>query len=132
MAQSSPRIRVMRSHLGRARGLGSAKHGLTHWWAERMTSVALVPLTLWFIFAALHLTGHSRAEVAQWVGHPVHAVLLLSLVFATFHHVQLGLQVIIEDYVHTDSVKIASLLAARAACFLLALACAISILKLTL
>ena len=127
--RSGPRVDVLRSELGRARGLGAAKVGTGHWWAERITSLALLPLTLWFVWFALHLTGASRAEVAHAVAHPVTATLLLATVLITFHHMQLGLQVVIEDYSRA-SARTVMILAVKAATVLLALACTISVLKL--
>jgi succinate dehydrogenase / fumarate reductase membrane anchor subunit len=132
-AKNAAHIRILRSPLGRARGLGSAKSGTTLWWAQRVTSVALVPLTVWFVFFAVlgHL-GASQPQIAHWAGNPVNAVLLLSLVIATFYHLQLGLQVVIEDYIHTELVKLASLLALKGACVLLSLASLVAVLKLAL
>lgn len=126
---SGPRIEVMRSELGRARGLGTAKTGTTHWWGERITSLALVPLSIWFVWFVLHLAGASRVEMAHSVAHPVTATLLLAAVLLTFHHVQLGLQMVIEDYSRA-SLRTIMILAMKAACVLLALACVVSILKL--
>ena len=123
-------VGVMQSQLGRVRGKGSARSGTHHWWAERVTSVALVPLTIWFVLAALHLVGAPRAAVAHWAANPVNATLAAALVIATFHHTQLGLQVVIEDYVHGEGTKMGSILAVKALCFLLGLACLVSILKL--
>ncbi len=126
----SPEIAVMRSQLSRARGLGAAHSGTGHWWAERVTSIALVPLTLWFVYAAIHLAGLPRAAVVAWAGHPVNATLLLALILAVFHHLQLGLQVVIEDYIHTERPRLAWILAMKAGVALLGLAAAISVLKL--
>ena len=88
---------MLRSSLGRARGLGSAKEGVQHWWVQRMTALALVPLCLWFVASIVGLAGAPREEVVAWIGRPVPATLLLLLVAAGFHHSQLGLQVVIED-----------------------------------
>src|SRR6185437_10637640 len=121
---------IMRSMLGRARGLGSAKSGTTHWWAQRATAMALVLLSVWFIFSALHLAGQPRAAVVAWASGPVTATLLLALVVATFHHMQLGLQVVIEDYVHADRPRLVVLLAMRAVVALLAISAVIAVLKL--
>lgn len=121
---------IMRSMLGRARGLGSARSGTAHWWAQRVTALALVPLSLWFVLSAMHLSGLSRAAVLAWASGPVTATLLLALVVATFHHMQLGLQVVIEDYVHDERTRLASLLATRAVVVLLELAAVIAVLKL--
>ena len=124
------RVDVMQSQLGRARGLGSAKSGTHHWWVERVTSVALIPLTIWFVIVALRLVGHTRVDVAHWAANPINATLAAALVIVTFHHTQLGLQVVIEDYVHAESLKLPSLLVIKGAAFLLGLAGLLSILKL--
>src|SRR3984957_8660144 len=131
-SQNVPHVDMLRSPLGRARGLGSARAGSKHWWAQRLTAVALVPLTLWFIWSVMHLTGASQADVAEWLASPVRLALLLALIAATFHHLQLGLQVVIEDYVHQEGVKLAAVLAVKGACILLGLICAISALALGL
>ncbi len=123
------RIDVMRSQLGRARGLGAAKTGTARWWAERATSLALLPLTVWFVWFALHLSGATRVQVAHAVAHPLTATLLLATVLLTFQHMQLGLQVVIEDYARA-SLRTGMILAMKAATVLLALACVISVLKL--
>lgn len=129
---TTPHIDMLRSPLGRARGLGSARAGSKHWWAQRLTAVALVPLTLWFIWSVLHLTDASQADVADWLSSPVRLALLLALIAATFHHLQLGMQVVIEDYVMNEGVKLAAVLAVKGVCILLALVCAISALTLGL
>ena len=95
----------MRSPLGRAIGLGSAKEGVDHWWAERITALALVPLTLWFVVAVVELAGADRAAFVDWVRHPVPAVLLVLLLIATFYHNALGLQVVIEDYIENEALR---------------------------
>ena len=89
----------MRSTLGRARGMGAAHSGMHHWRVERVTAIALVPLTVWFIYAVLHLLGAPQAAVHRFVANPVNTVLLLATVAMTFHHMQLGLQVVMEDYI---------------------------------
>ncbi len=125
-----PHLDTMRSPLGRARGLGSARAGSAHWWAQRVTALALVPLSLWFICAAIRLAGASRSDVAYWLHAPVPVVLMICLVIATFYHLQLGLQVVIEDYLQDDALRLASILLIRAAAFVLALACIVSVLHL--
>lgn len=131
-ASKDAHVRILRSQLGRARGLGSAKSGVGHWWAERVTSAALVPLTLWFVWNVLALSGASRPEMAAWMAEPVTIVLMLALVLTTFHHMHLGLQVVIEDYIHGEAARFGALLAMRAATALLALACLVAVLKLGL
>jgi succinate dehydrogenase / fumarate reductase membrane anchor subunit len=119
----------MRSPLGRARGLGSAKSGTQHWWAQRLTALALVPLTIWFVIAMVAATGSDYASARVFIGNPITAVLLILLIVATFHHAQLGLQVVIEDYVHTKPVEIALLLAVKGAAIVLALAAIFAVLS---
>ena len=111
----------MRSPLARVRGLGSARDGVGHWWAERMTAVALVPLALWFVASVVTLTGADYATVRAWIGSPVVAGLLVLLVIMVFAHAALGLQVIVEDYVHHEGAKLAALLAVKAFALLLGL-----------
>jgi succinate dehydrogenase / fumarate reductase membrane anchor subunit len=128
----TPHIDMLRSPLGRARGLGSARAGSHHWWAQRLTALALVPLTLWFIFSVIHLAGASHQVVIDWLSRPLTLGLMLALIIATFHHLQLGVQVVIEDYVNDERMKIGAVLAVKALCVLLALICIISVLKIGL
>src|SRR5947207_6872503 len=98
----------MRSPLGRAIGLGSAKEGVEHWWRQRVTALALVPLTLWFVIAVIGLVGADHAVFVAWVRNPMAAVLLILLLVATFYHAALGLQVVIEDYIHGEAMRLAT------------------------
>jgi succinate dehydrogenase / fumarate reductase membrane anchor subunit len=111
-----------RSTLGRVRGLGSAKEGVQHWWVQRLTALALIPLSIWLVASLVAHTGASYAAVRAWLGQPVTVGLLVLLLAATFHHAQLGLQVVIEDYVHHEGAKIALLILVKAAAVVLALA----------
>jgi succinate dehydrogenase / fumarate reductase, membrane anchor subunit len=120
---------TMRSALGRVRGLGSAKSGVHHWWMQRITSAALLPLTIWFALAAASLAGASYAETVAWIGRPWNAVLLLATIGLTFHHIAAGMQVVLEDYVNQEWVKMGSILAVKAICVLLALASALAVLR---
>ena len=96
---------------------------------QRVTAIALVPLTIWFVAALVFHLGAGYEATAAWIGHPVTAVLLLALIVATFYHAFLGLQVVIEDYVHREGVKIAAILAVKFACILLGLAAVVATLK---
>ncbi len=120
----------LRSPLGRVRGLGSAKDGTGHWWAQRLTALALIPLTVWFVGAVISLIGAEQAAVAAWIGSPVVAGLLILLIVVTFYHTALGLQVVIEDYVHTEGAKIALLLFVKALTIVLSLSAVLSVLTL--
>ena len=117
------------SPLQRVRGLGSAKEGAAHWWMQRLTAVALVPLSLWFVYNAVALTGADGAQAAAWLGKPVDATLMILLIAAGFHHGQLGLQVIIEDYIHTAWRKMALLIAVKFAAVLAAVGAIVLVLK---
>lgn len=123
---AGPRIDVLRSTLGRARGLGSARHGTGVWWAERMTSLALLPLTLWFVWFALHMAGRSRSTVAHGIAHAVNATLLLALVLVTFRHMQLGLLAVIEDYSRAN-LRGVLIIAVNAGCAMLTLVCVVAL-----
>lgn len=119
----------LRSDLGKVCGLGSAKEGAAHWWAQRLTAVALIPLLLWFVASIASMAGADQVAVKAWVAQPVVAILLLLLSGAAFHHAQLGLQVVLEDYVHTEWLKIASIALVKFAAVALFAAAAFSILK---
>ena len=126
---ASPR---MRSPLGRAIGLGSAKEGVEHWWAQRISALALVPLTLWFVIAIIGLVGADRALFVDWVRHPVPAILLVLLLVATFYHGALGLQVVIEDYVDNRTLRFGLLIVMRLAAILFAARGIFAVLKISL
>jgi succinate dehydrogenase / fumarate reductase, membrane anchor subunit len=112
----------MRSPLGRAIGLGSAKEGVEHWWLQRITAVALVPLSLWFVIAIIRLVGADSDGVRDWVGNPLPAIMLVLLLIATFYHAALGLQIVIEDYIHAELTKLGLVVIVRLGCFALAVA----------
>ncbi len=122
----------LRSPLGRAVGLGSAKEGVEHWWTQRMTAVALVPLALWFVAALVGHLGADYAAAIAWLRSPIPATAMALLVIASFAHMALGVQVVIEDYVHHEGVKIASLVALRLACWALAAAALVAVLRIAL
>ena len=118
-----------RTPIARVRGLGSAKGGTHHWWMQRVTAVALVPLTLWFVLSLIGLAGADHAAAAAWIASPATTVLMLLLIAATFHHLQLGLQVVIEDYVHGEAAKIACIMGVKFASVALAVAAGVAVLK---
>ncbi len=126
------RVDIMRSQLKLARGLGSAGSGSGAWMAERVTAIALVPLTIWFIASVISLEGTTRAGMIDWLHAPMPLALLLSLIVATFWHMELGLRVVVEDYVHDDAIRIAMLLLQRGLCIVAALLCIIAALRLGL
>ncbi|MEQ8665298.1 MAG: succinate dehydrogenase, hydrophobic membrane anchor protein [Rhodospirillales bacterium] len=103
----------MRSSLGKVRGLGSTKSGVVHWWAQRITAVALVPLSIWFVIAAIGLVGADYGTFQDWISLHGNLVLLIAFTAVLFHHAQLGLQVVIEDYIHGEALKVASIVAVK-------------------
>ena len=110
----------MQSPLGRVLGLGSAKEGVEHWWMQRVTAIALVPLAIWFVIAALGTIGADRAAIVAWMHGPMSAVFAILLIVAIVYHLALGLQVVIEDYVHSEAWKLASIIVMRFWCIVLA------------
>ena len=123
-------MRSMRTPMARVRGLGAAKEGVHHWWMQRLTALALVPLVLWFVASVAGLAGMDHAAAAAWIGSPPVAVLLVLLIAATFWHAQLGVQVVIEDYVHNEAVKLTALIAVKFAAVVLAVASIFAVLRL--
>ena len=119
----------MKSPLARARGLGSAKEGTEHWFMERVTSVASVPLMLWLVWSILELTGASHAEFTGWLAQPLNAILMLLTIICTFYHAKLGVQVVTEDYIHHEGFKMVKLIGQKLFFYAIGVACIFSILK---
>lgn len=121
----------LRSHLGRVRGLGSARHGARHWWLERIISLALVPLSVWFVIELIgHLIGASREQLQVWISSPFVALALAALTVLSFIHTRMGVQVIIEDYIHCEGKKLALVLLKDAVVFIFMLLTLAAIAKL--
>lgn len=111
----------MRTPLSRAIGLGSAHDEVQHWWTQRLSAIALVPLMLWFIVAIIAHTGADYTTFVTWMRNPVTSILMTLLLIALFYHAALGLQVIVEDYVHSGA-KFVAVIAVRLGCFALGVA----------
>ena len=130
MAVIETRGTVMRSQLSRVRGLGAGGSGaVEHWRVERLTAIALLPLTIWFVASVLALLGAPQPAIALWAGRPVNTVLLLALVVMTFHHMQLGLQVVIGDYIHERRLEVGATLLNKGAAVVLGLFAIVAVLK---
>jgi len=125
-------IKSIRSPLGRARGLGSAHHGSHHWWVQRMTALALIPLLTWLVVSVALLAQQPYDMVRPWMSSPIAAVLLLLSVGNMFYHAWLGLQVITEDYISKKSSRVAILVAIQGLVYLLGALCLFAILKIAL
>ena len=119
----------LRTPLARARGLGSARYGVHHWWAQRLTAIALIPLVVWFAISLVMMSGADYGAVRTWIGSPVVMVLLILTIAVGLHHGQLGLQVVIEDYVHGDGSKLALIVAVRFIAIFFGLAAIVAILR---
>ena len=122
----------LKSPLGTVRGLGSAKEGVQHWWAQRVTAIALIPLGLWFVISVIAMAGAGHDDMSAWLSSPFSAGLAVLLIVATFWHAMLGVQVAIEDYVHNEAMKIGLLLAIKGLLVLLGTACVLSVIVLLL
>ena len=120
----------LRSPLGRVLGLGTAKDGTAHWWGQRVSGVALALLGLWFAWSLTTMAGYSHADAATFIGQPFNAVMLMLLCVTMAYHSLLGVQVVIEDYVHGHALKIASLVLSRFAHILFAVVGLFAILRL--
>lgn len=118
--------------LSRARGLGSAQAGVEHWLRQRLTAFALIPLSIWMVFSLLSLRGLDHAGVVAWLQSPLNAVLSLLFITLSFWHARLGLQVVIEDYIHAEGIKILMLWTITLALLGLGVACVFAILKVSL
>jgi succinate dehydrogenase / fumarate reductase, membrane anchor subunit len=119
----------LRTPLSRARGLGSAKEGVHHFWAQRITAVALIPLVVWFAISLIMMSGADHAVVRAWIGSPAVMVLLTLTIVIGLHHAQLGMQVVIEDYVHNDGMKLALIVLMRFIAVFFGLAAIVAILR---
>ena len=118
--------------LARVRGLGSAHHGLQAWWSLRMTSLALIPLCVWFVISILSLSGRPLPELRLWLGRPLPATLMILTLAVGFHHMAGGIREILDDYVHTRTLRLVAIIFINGASVLLAGLAILSILKISL
>jgi succinate dehydrogenase / fumarate reductase membrane anchor subunit len=119
----------IRTPLGQVRGLGAARNGTAHWWMQRLTAIALIPLGIWLLASLVALIGADRGAVIAWLDRPIPAILMILLLAAGFFHLKLGLQVVIEDYVRTESTKLMLQILVNFACVGLGFACVFAVLK---
>ncbi|CAM5775620.1 succinate dehydrogenase, hydrophobic membrane anchor protein [Labrys miyagiensis] len=120
----------LKTPLGRVRGLGSAKSGTEHFWLQRLTGVAMVPLTIVFVFTVIYLARASQATAIATLGSPLIAIFLYLFIIAGVVHMRAGMQVIIEDYVHEEKLKIAAVMANTFFAIFIGAACLFALLKL--
>lgn len=121
-----------RSPLSKAIGSGSAKHGFSHWWLQRVSAIALIPLTLWFVYSMLCLSTSGYSEAFAWLSSPVNATIMLLFTLTALFHAQTGLQTVIEDYIHAAWLNITLLLLVKFASVIMAVLAVISVFKVVL
>jgi succinate dehydrogenase / fumarate reductase membrane anchor subunit len=122
----------LRTPLSRARGLGSAKEGADHFWQQRVTAVANLFLTIFLVYAVLSLLGADHATVKAFFASPITAVLMILVALSAAYHMRLGMQVVIEDYIHRESTKVLLLLGNTFFAIFIGLICVMSVIKLSL
>ena len=121
----------LRTPLSKVKGLGAAKEGASHWWNQRLTAIAMIPLVLWFCFSVALLAVADYATVSAWIASPVSTVLMVLTIAVGFYHGYLGLQVVIEDYVANEALKIAMLIGLGLLAVLFATLGVVSVLKIS-
>lgn len=119
----------LQTPLGRVRGLGSAKEGVEHFWAQRITALALIPLTVWFVMAVVALIGAPYEQFKAFFATPGNATMMILTIAVTFYHLAIGVQVVLEDYVHTESTKMAGIIAVKLASAAFGVFSIVSVLK---
>jgi succinate dehydrogenase / fumarate reductase membrane anchor subunit len=124
--------RTMRTPLARVKGLGASGHGVEHWWIHRVTAVSNIPLVISFVIIVAGLAGSDYARAISIVSHPLIAILLILAVISVTNHMRLGMQIIIEDYVHDKGWKIVAVIANNFYAVIIAVACLYAILKVSL
>ncbi len=120
-----------RTPISMARGLGSAKEGSHHWWTQRITAVALIPLTLWFGISVVMIPGAQYQDIVAWIASPRNSILSIATIIAVFYHAILGIQVVIEDYVQVPWAKVTAILATKLILILFALAALFATFRIT-
>ena len=126
------RTKSMSTPLARARGLGSAKSGLHHWWHQRVSAVAMVGLVSWMVFLVFSLAGADYQTALNVLAHPAHATVVVLFVAVGLWHASLGLQVVLEDYVANEGVRLIAILAVKMAASVIAVLSILSVLKVAL
>ena len=124
-------MRSLRTPLGRVKGMGSSHSGTGHFWRERITAVALAPLSLWFGYVAIGLSGTTTSAPLQFFAQPVNAILMASFVIISLYHAALGVQVVIDDYIHSSGMKIFLFLLVRLFVIATGSACIIALLRIS-
>ena len=119
----------LRTPLSQVKGHGSAKEGTSHFWLQRLTAIAMVPLVLWLAFSVASLPGMSQADIRTWLSGPFTAVMMITLLLTGFYHAKLGLQMVIEDYVGNHGLRTMAVIASTMLCVFLAILGVFSVLR---
>jgi len=122
----------LREPLARVRGLGSAREGVSHWWMQRLSAILLIPLSLWFVCCVAGMVTAEYADARVFLAQPLNAFLMIALVLSSLYHGMLGIQVVIEDYVHARGLEIGLQIFVKLAAFLCALAAVYALIRITL
>lgn len=122
----------LRTPLGRVRGLGSAKEGVSHWWWQRLSAVALVPLTLWFVVCIVKLAGANHSVVTAWIQFPLNSALLILFVVVALHHAQTGMEVVWDDYIKPEWLRLVVIIGTKFLATLLGMITVIAVLRVAL
>lgn len=121
----------MRTPLSQVRGLGSAKEGTDHFWKQRLTGIANIPLTIFFVFLVVSMVGADHSTAASLIASPLVSIILLMMIVAGLYHMRLGMQTIIEDYVNAEGMKIVLIIANTFFSFAVGAACIFAVLKIS-
>jgi succinate dehydrogenase / fumarate reductase membrane anchor subunit len=121
-----------RTPLAKVRGLGTAHNGVGHWWMQRLSAIVLIPLSFWFVAYAKQLGNASYAEMSGWLAEPLHSICAIVWILAVFYHAALGLQVVIEDYIHSQWQKISCIWGVKVVFLGFALTATLAVLRVVL
>lgn len=120
---------ALKSPMARARGLGSARDGVEHWMMQRVTAIANIPLVFWLVWSIINLQGATYLGFISWLSQPLNAILMILFILSTFYHALLGSQVVTEDYIHSEGLKMAKLIGQKLFLLAMAIAGIFSVLK---
>lgn len=125
-------MKDFQSPLSRARGLGSARSGTSHWWSQRVSAIALIPLGLWLCLSLAMIAAYDHSQVVEWIRSPINGIALVLVIIALFYHAALGLQTIAEDYLSVEWLKIGLIIVIRLSAVALSATAVLSVLRIAL
>ncbi|WP_025769363.1 succinate dehydrogenase, hydrophobic membrane anchor protein [Thioalkalivibrio sp. HK1] len=125
-------MKDFKSPLSRARGLGSARSGTSHWWSQRISAIALIPLGLWLCLSLVMIASYDHAQAVEWIRSPINGIGLTLAIIALFYHASLGLQTIAEDYLSAEWLKIGAIIVIRLSAIALSATAVFSVLRIAL